>query len=64
MSQMLHFSNCFSSGCLYVGASAGAIVAGKSIETALWKGWDDPGVAGDDFIWYVFLISNPNLYPN
>ena len=34
-----------------MGASAGAIVAGKSIETALWKGWDDPGVAGDDFIW-------------
>jgi len=26
----------------YVGASAGAIVAGASIETAFWKGWDVP----------------------
>eukprot|EP01041_Mallomonas_annulata_P001041 gene1041-2038_t len=34
-------------GCLYVGASAGAIVAGKSIETAFWKGWDDPNVIPD-----------------
>jgi peptidase E len=40
-----------SAGCLYVGASAGAIVAGRSIETALWKGWDDPSVAGEDFEW-------------
>lgn len=30
--------------CLYVGASAGAIVAGVSISTAYWKGWDDPDV--------------------
>eukprot|EP00747_Dinoflagellata_sp_TGD_P164944 gnl/TRDRNA2_/TRDRNA2_185599_c0_seq1.p1 gnl/TRDRNA2_/TRDRNA2_185599_c0~~gnl/TRDRNA2_/TRDRNA2_185599_c0_seq1.p1 ORF type:complete len:625 (-),score=47.65 gnl/TRDRNA2_/TRDRNA2_185599_c0_seq1:224-2098(-) len=26
---------------LYVGASAGAIVAGKSVEIAAWKNWDD-----------------------
>lgn len=26
---------------LYVGNSAGGIVAGKSVETALWKNWDD-----------------------
>jgi len=29
---------------LYIGKSAGAIVAGKNIETATWKGWDDPSV--------------------
>ena len=34
-------------GCLYVGQSAGAIVAGASIQTALWKGWDDPEAGGD-----------------
>ena len=28
----------------YVGKSAGAIVAGGTVETACWKGWDDPGV--------------------
>ena len=43
---------------LYIGKSAGAIVAGKYVETATWKGWDDPSVvpgketyenwAGDD----------------
>ncbi len=29
---------------LYVGKSAGAIVAGKYVETATWKGWDDPSI--------------------
>jgi len=29
---------------LYCGASAGAILAGASMETACWKGWDDPRV--------------------
>ena len=29
---------------LYIGKSAGAIVAGKCVETATWKGWDDPSV--------------------
>jgi peptidase E len=33
-----------SNGSVYCGKSAGAIVAGKSIETATWKGWDDPSV--------------------
>ena len=51
-------------GCLYIGASAGAIVAGKSIETALWKGWDDPAVAGDDFEWYVLFVSTCTLWCN
>ncbi|KAG8463168.1 hypothetical protein KFE25_011165 [Diacronema lutheri] len=32
-------------GVPYVGQSAGAIVAGVSAHTALWKGWDDPGAA-------------------
>jgi len=40
-----------SDGALYVGASAGSIVAGKSIRTALWKGWDDPAAAGDEVDW-------------
>jgi peptidase E len=31
-------------GILYVGKSAGAIVTGQTIATALWKGWDDPTV--------------------
>lgn len=35
------------SDCLYIGASAGAIIAGKSISTAFWKGWDDPAAATD-----------------
>jgi len=38
-------------GALYVGASAGSIVAGRSIEPALWKGWDDPAAAGPDTDW-------------
>ena len=33
-------------GALYVGQSAGAIVAGNSIRPALWKGWDDPAAGG------------------
>jgi len=31
-------------GSVYCGKSAGAIVAGANIETATWKGWDDPSV--------------------
>jgi len=36
-------------GLLYVGCSAGAIVAGRSISTAFWKGWDDPHVVDTDW---------------
>ena len=36
-------------GALYVGCSAGSIVAGESISTAFWKGWDDPAVAPADW---------------
>ena len=38
-------SRVLSDGAVYVGQSAGAIVAGRSIETAFWKGWDDPAAA-------------------
>ena len=38
-------------GALYVGASAGSIVAGRTIRTALWKGWDDPEAAGPEADW-------------
>lgn len=44
-------------GALYVGASAGSIVAGQSISTALWKGWDDPSAAGPAADW-----SQPHSY--
>lgn len=30
-------------GVVYIGASAGAIAAGRTISTAFWKGWDPPG---------------------
>ena len=36
-------------GVVYVGQSAGAIVAGKSISTAFWKGRDDPQVVSCDW---------------
>jgi peptidase E len=32
---------------VYCGTSAGAILAGSSMETATWKGWDDPSVVPD-----------------
>ena len=35
------------SGALYVGCSAGAIVAGRSVSPAFWKGWDDPAAAAE-----------------
>lgn len=49
------------SGCLYIGASAGGIIAGKSIETAYWKGWDDPGAAGEDFEWSKEKLQGGNI---
>jgi len=36
-------------GALYVGCSAGSIVAGLSLETAHWKGWDDDTVVDVDW---------------
>ena len=35
------------STAVYVGVSAGAICAGHRVDTALWKGWDDPNVVED-----------------
>mmetsp|Transcript_10306 Transcript_10306/g.31181 ORF Transcript_10306/g.31181 Transcript_10306/m.31181 type:complete len:678 (-) Transcript_10306:338-2371(-) len=35
------------STAVYVGVSAGAICAGKHVDTALWKGWDDPTVVDE-----------------
>lgn len=29
---------------IYIGKSAGAIIAGKKMETATWKGWDNPSI--------------------
>jgi peptidase E len=41
---------------LYVGISAGAIVAGKSIATALWKGYEqDPSSCRSCSFFYFFL---------
>lgn len=40
-----------SEGVLYVGQSAGSIVAGRTIATAFWKGWDDPAAAGEEVDW-------------
>lgn len=33
--------------CLYCGSSAGAILVGAHMQTACWKGWDDPRVVPD-----------------
>jgi peptidase E len=32
---------------VYCGKSAGAILAGRNVDTATWKGWDDPTVVPD-----------------
>ena len=34
-------------GALYLGCSAGAIVAGRSVAAVTLKGWDDPTAAAD-----------------
>jgi peptidase E len=40
-----------SGGTFFCGASAGAIVAGTTVSTALWKGWDDPRVVPEPNDW-------------
>jgi len=47
---------------LYIGASAGAIVAGRSIETAYWKGWDDPKCVGDEIQWDQQRLKGRNMF--
>jgi len=51
------------SNCIYIGASAGAIVFGRSIETSYWKGWDDPLCAGEDIDWNKDTLHGANLIP-
>ena len=58
-----------SDGVLYVGQSAGAIVAGRSISTALWKGWDDPTVVPDvdwgiDHVCDAMTLANVSFFPH
>ena len=48
------------SGAVYIGASAGAIVAGRSIETAYWKGWDNPAAA-EGMVWTQQSLEGSNL---
>ena len=33
-------------GAIYVGASAGSIMAGRTVQMALWKNWDDQTCEG------------------
>ena len=57
---ILRFGN---SKC-YMGCSAGAICAGKSIKTALFKGWDDPRAGGaipEDYVWNDSSYCGANL---
>ncbi len=61
-----HATPCFSNrpgqqGTVYVGASAGSIVASNSIKTAYFKGWDDPAAAGADFVWNDDSYRGSNL---
>lgn len=35
---------CHEKSAFYIGSSAGAILAGRCMQTACWKGWDDPRV--------------------
>mmetsp|Transcript_24971 Transcript_24971/g.41621 ORF Transcript_24971/g.41621 Transcript_24971/m.41621 type:complete len:264 (-) Transcript_24971:252-1043(-) len=48
--------------CVYMGASAGCIVVGKSIKMTYWKGWDDPLAAGSDYIWSEKRLEGANLF--
>ena len=52
------------SGAVYFGASAGAICAGSTIKTALFKGWDDPyanGAIDKTYIWDDVTFKGPSL---
>ena len=49
---------------VYFGASAGAICTGRSIATALFKGWDDPRASGaidKDYIWDDVTYKGPSI---
>jgi len=56
---------------VYCGKSAGAIVAGSTVETATWKGWDDPSIVPgmERYVdWAAFpgmnLLGNVCLFPH
>jgi hypothetical protein len=58
-------------GTFYCGSSAGAIVAGASMETACWKGWDDPSIVPgqetyDDWngVAGLGLVGNTAFFPH
>lgn len=53
-------------GCVYVGQSAGSIVAGATIRTAYWKGLDDPTAGGalDGVEWTEDALRGAGLVPD
>merc|ERR1719198_1150512 len=60
---------CVDDGALYLGISAGSIVAGRSISTAFWKGWDDPTVVPDcdwsnDRLAALGLVPDRSFFPH
>lgn len=59
-------------GSLYIGNSAGAIMAGRTIQTAFWKDWDDKTCAGTvDLDWSqhenargLDLVGSRSIFPH
>lgn len=59
-------------GLLYVGASAGSIIAGRDCSPAFWKGWDDPKAGGSlDVDWAapgatdaLGLVGDASFFPH
>ena len=37
------------------------MMSGKSIETAYWKGWDDPRIVGEDYTWSKEALKGGSL---
>ncbi|CAE7945113.1 glpV, partial [Symbiodinium necroappetens] len=57
-------------GAIYVGSSAGSIVAGRTVQMAFWKDWDDKTAEGtidvdwktrSCFSWGFHVLLSPNL---
>ena len=42
----VHVYQAIDAGAIYVGSSAGSIVAGKTVQMAFWKNWDDKTAEG------------------
>jgi len=51
-------------GVVYVGVSAGAIVAGKTAEIALWKGWDNPNVVPKVDYEGLEVVKDTSFFPH